>query len=42
MPPPKNAHTLTSGSCEYVALHGKGTLQILLREWTLRWGDYPG
>lgn len=38
---PKDIHVLMPKICEYVVLHGKGTMQILLRVRTLSWRDYP-
>jgi len=36
--PPRDAHVLISGACEYVTLHGKGELRLQMVLWLLiRW-----
>lgn len=39
---PKDVYILNPWTCDYVTLHGKGTLQMWLRLRTLRRGNYLG
>lgn len=40
--PPKDAHTLTPGTCECGVVHGRRDSADLIKVMGLKAGDYPG